>query len=1093
VRYYLYAHQARFRRRVATREGAPIRPDLDSRYLVEEVLSDRDGRLTCIARDRLRGAAVIVKRDALERVGPELAALLALPNGIAPRVEDFLAHRDGTASLVLEQLRGRSLLEIAPSLDSDDMPRLVASICDALAALHRIGIVHADLKPAHVFLVGPAKRAQVRLIDLGSSLGLRSALDLDAERLRVGTPPFLAPELGSGWSVDERADQYSLAVVVRTLFPDVAESPPWRPILDRMAQPRPSSRYPDVRALAADLRHRFPAIAAESPPRFPAGPMRGREHAIGDLIARLRTVREPARILVSARPATGLSRFLLESSLAIVRAGLRPTRLLDLGCERTERWNTDALAAFVEAQRDAASSILCGVAPSSIAGTGTNRDRAIATVLAHGRWHSIPLEPLGARAYSEMIADSLGGGAAVESCAAELHRWSEGDLALASRGFAHVAARGSLRDGVRWGLPAEPTAVLLSDLSRETELPRISPRLWRALAVAARAGQRVPISLLRELLAFAGEPRVLDELLEGHWLLAGEHGSVSFATRRLRALALAAGCPNEKAVDRWLDEHLVPALDDPSQIRECALRARSLGKPEREAEYLREAFRLAHEEKRWDAVLELLAYPDPSGAPWTRATILGQASALTSGLGANWPLSRIVLVAAEALKSRDLTLAVELLEHVARESTARFAVAALVLLVENDLRTGNELDYARHMERLAAFEAGGNGPEAGVLDLKRAWHAQNGNRLDEAVGLATVAVERLSGTGSVHEVLSLQQLASLRASSQPEEAVRLLRKALRRARRGTEAAQVLLNLAFLHAQSGEIEACARAAEDGIRRLRDHDQPRLEVALREQRAWAMAACDRVAEAWSEAQSLLEHSIVRYESARTVMSLMLSGFCALHRGASELARSELARAFERAQRGCPVYLRASALRYLIDALLDLQAWSVVREHSESLDLGAASTDVATRLVQARARALRARAAGDLSRTIETLRESLADLATAADREAQARYLHHLGIAELERAEAMASDRSNPNAAVVWFQKAIRTLPENGHEYFRGRSMLGLSSALLRAGSRDEGTRQLDEVIARARRIGSRGLLADALRARAAAAVEPLTMTP
>ena len=130
-------------------------------------------------------------------------------------------------------------LELAPRDDlmrkiSRETPtqRWVATIgrrlAEALDAVHRHDLVHRDVKPGNVLLVGDD---HPKLIDFGlaatSAVGAKesSGGDLDAARLGpsfktaagsvVGTPGYAAPEQLRGDPVDGRADLYSLG---STLF-----------------------------------------------------------------------------------------------------------------------------------------------------------------------------------------------------------------------------------------------------------------------------------------------------------------------------------------------------------------------------------------------------------------------------------------------------------------------------------------------------------------------------------------------------------------------------------------------------------------------------------------------------------------------------------------------------------------------------------------------------------------------------------------------------------------------------------------------------------------------------------------------------------
>jgi eukaryotic-like serine/threonine-protein kinase len=181
------------------------------------------------AKDRETGALVAVKRllpihddaAALERFRRE-ARLLALVDD--PHVVRYVAHgvdAEGRPCLVVEWLEGEDLahrkrrepLLVAEALDIARQAAL------GLHALHHVGIVHRDVKPANLYLVPrEGGGVVVKLIDLGVARSAGEAT-LTQVGMAIGTPFYMSPEQARG---EERpthhADQFSLGVTIFELI-----------------------------------------------------------------------------------------------------------------------------------------------------------------------------------------------------------------------------------------------------------------------------------------------------------------------------------------------------------------------------------------------------------------------------------------------------------------------------------------------------------------------------------------------------------------------------------------------------------------------------------------------------------------------------------------------------------------------------------------------------------------------------------------------------------------------------------------------------------------------------------------------------------
>jgi serine/threonine protein kinase len=89
-----------------------------------------------------------------------------------------------------------------------------AQICDGLQAAHAQGVIHRDLKSQNIIMNAAN---QIKIIDFGLAF-TQQMQGLTATGLIMGTPEYMAPEQVSGKKVDERADIYSLGIILYELF-----------------------------------------------------------------------------------------------------------------------------------------------------------------------------------------------------------------------------------------------------------------------------------------------------------------------------------------------------------------------------------------------------------------------------------------------------------------------------------------------------------------------------------------------------------------------------------------------------------------------------------------------------------------------------------------------------------------------------------------------------------------------------------------------------------------------------------------------------------------------------------------------------------
>jgi tetratricopeptide (TPR) repeat protein len=118
---------------------------------------------------------------------------------------------EGIPYLVLECVDGEVLAERIRSslLPIPEAVRIVRSVADALAYAHEQGVIHRDVTARNVML---ARDRRVVVLDFGLALAAWESR-LTVTGTRMGTVPYIAPEILRGLDADARSDQYSLGIL----------------------------------------------------------------------------------------------------------------------------------------------------------------------------------------------------------------------------------------------------------------------------------------------------------------------------------------------------------------------------------------------------------------------------------------------------------------------------------------------------------------------------------------------------------------------------------------------------------------------------------------------------------------------------------------------------------------------------------------------------------------------------------------------------------------------------------------------------------------------------------------------------------------
>jgi serine/threonine protein kinase len=193
-------------------------------YDMRRCLATRDSVSVHVAFSAERSKEVVLKvlhrgrgalsRDAnFERLVMEFKLLYDIDDRSVAEIYDFRV----TSHYCYIAMEYFPLGHLGTQLDTPLMPHealhYAREIAHGLSIIHMTGVIHRDLKPGNLML---RDDDSVALIDFGISQSkyATKAAPEQAEREIAGTPYYISPEQAAGAGVDERADLYSLGVIL---------------------------------------------------------------------------------------------------------------------------------------------------------------------------------------------------------------------------------------------------------------------------------------------------------------------------------------------------------------------------------------------------------------------------------------------------------------------------------------------------------------------------------------------------------------------------------------------------------------------------------------------------------------------------------------------------------------------------------------------------------------------------------------------------------------------------------------------------------------------------------------------------------------
>ncbi len=178
----------------------------------------------------------------------QAAAALVHPNIVTLHA---VGQIENTHFLEMEYIPGRSLQQLIREegpFPVDRALRLATMVADGLAAAHRAGIVHRDVKPDNVMIT---RMDIAKIGDFGLAFRKLSVDDEDSAGMICGTPNYMAPELFLGQDASTASDVYALGLC---LYQMLIGRLPWRQTsFSELAQHGRTEAVPNVRDLRPEL------------------------------------------------------------------------------------------------------------------------------------------------------------------------------------------------------------------------------------------------------------------------------------------------------------------------------------------------------------------------------------------------------------------------------------------------------------------------------------------------------------------------------------------------------------------------------------------------------------------------------------------------------------------------------------------------------------------------------------------------------------------------------------------------------------------------------------------------------------------------
>ena len=184
---------------------------IDAEYETVKTIKNSERSCVSLLQNKQNGTRFIFRH--YQGSGEVYRKLLSVSCPNLPKIMEA-AEQDGMVAVLEEYIQGDSLafLLAGACLTPAEARKITLQLCNALWVLHSMGAVHRDIKPENVIVRG----SEAVLIDFDASRIFKSGTNQDTQIL--GTTGYAAPEQYGITQTDERADIYSLGVLLNIML-----------------------------------------------------------------------------------------------------------------------------------------------------------------------------------------------------------------------------------------------------------------------------------------------------------------------------------------------------------------------------------------------------------------------------------------------------------------------------------------------------------------------------------------------------------------------------------------------------------------------------------------------------------------------------------------------------------------------------------------------------------------------------------------------------------------------------------------------------------------------------------------------------------